>query len=228
MTESPGNFISLLVKYCSFLIDQVELLNVLSELNERWEPMAESEELQLQWAIDSLAKDEFFSQMTVEDQQRIIREAIDFGAHIAEKTREKLGVPLGAESVRQMLVSLGCGVRVDDASDLPGPMSEYEEDLVAARFYTLRVRRRAASAIERGEWNAGWYELYAQCIARELVHHVENTGSGKASHHIRLRTRLMGLLPVSRPVETAREIACLVFVKDFLGLPEVPLLMRDA
>ena len=189
--------------------------------------MTDRDELQLQWAMPLLEKDELFAQMTPEDRLRIIRESIDFGTHIAEKTREKLGIPTGAESVREMLVSLGCGVRVDDEKELPGPMSEYEEDLLAARFYTLRVRQRAAQAAERGEWTSGWYELYAQCIARELFHHVENAGSGKASHHVRFKNRLLGLLPVSRPVEASREIACLVFVRDFLGLPEIPLLMRD-
>jgi len=189
--------------------------------------MAGTEELQFQWALDSLMKDAFFPRMTMEDRRRIIGEAIKFGAHLAEKTREKLGIPTGAESIRHMLVSLGCGVRVDEVSKLPGPMSEYEDDLLSARFYTLRVRQRAVEATERGEWSTGWYELYAQCLAREFFHHVENALSGKASHHVRLRDRLLGILPVSRPVEAAREIACLVFVQDFLALPEVPLLMRD-
>ncbi len=190
--------------------------------------MVETGEYRRQWAMESLMQDEFFPRMTEEDCRRIIQEAIEFGAHIAQKTCEKLGTSSDADSIREMLVSLGCGVRIDDVSDLPGPMSEYEEDLLVARFYTLRVRHRAADAIERGEWSTGWYELYAQCVAKELFHHVENTLSGKASHHIRFPDRLLGLVPISRPVEAAREIACLVFVRDFLELPDVPMLMRDA
>lgn len=183
---------------------------------------------ELQWATELLQKDALFRKMTEEDRQRVIREAIAFGAHLAEKTREKLGIPAGAESVRQKLVSLGCAVRVDEESPLPGPMSEYADDLLAARFYTLRIRQVAAEALERGEWDKGWFELYAQCIARELFHHVENTLSGKTSHHVRFREKLLGILPVSRPVEAAEQVACLVFVRDFLDLPELPLLLRDA
>ncbi|NMC32492.1 MAG: hypothetical protein GYA36_08555 [Veillonellaceae bacterium] len=190
--------------------------------------MAVTEELQLQWARDILAGDEFFSRMTERDQVRIIQESIEFGIHIAEKTREKLGTPTGAEAIREMLVSLGCGVRVDETSDSSGPMSEYAEDLLAARFYTRRIRQRAAEYADRGQWDHGWFDLYAQCIARELFHHVENTLSGKTSHHVRFRDRLFGLLPVSRPVETTRTIACLTFVKHFLDLPEIPGLIRDA
>lgn len=180
------------------------------------------------WAMESLMQDEFFPRMKEEDCRRIIQEAIDFGAHIAQKTREKLGSSSDADSIREMLVSLGCSVRIDEVSELPGTMSEYEEDLLVARFYTLRVRQRAAEAIEREEWSTGWYELYAQCVARELFHHVENTLSGKASHHIRFPDRFLGIFPISRPVEAAREIACLVFVRDFLELADVPMMMRDA
>ena len=36
-----------------------------------------------QWAMEILAKDEFFVQMTKTDQERIISEAIEFGAHLA-------------------------------------------------------------------------------------------------------------------------------------------------
>ena len=189
--------------------------------------MTETEDLQLQWARESLARDGLYSRMPEKERLRIINEAIQFGVHIAEKTREKLGTPKGADSIREMLVSLWCGVRVDETSEPPGPMSEYMEDLLAARFYTRRIRSRAAECAERGEWNSGWYELYAQCIARELFRHVENTLSGKASHHIRFKERWLGLLPVSRPVETSREIACLAFVKSFLELPMIPGLLRD-
>ena len=180
-----------------------------------------------QWAMNSLKKDEFFAQISQQDRTRIIDESIDFGTHLAEKIREKISVPAGVESIRKMLVTLGCGVRVDDESGLPGPMSEYEEDLLAARFFTLRIRQRALAAADRGEWRSGWCELYEQCLAWELFHHVENTISGKASHHVRFKERLLGMVPVSRPVETSREIAGLVFVRDFLGLTGIPLLMRD-
>ena len=43
-------------------------------------------EQETQWAMEILAKDEFFAQMTKTDQERIIAEAIDFGTHLAEKT----------------------------------------------------------------------------------------------------------------------------------------------
>lgn len=189
--------------------------------------MAEDKFLSAQWTLDSLAKDEFFTQISEQDKSRIIKEAADFGAHLAEKIREKMGLPAGVESIRKNLMTLGCGVRTDDETGPPGPMSVYEDDLLAARFFTLRIRKRAEAAAERGEWSAGWYELYEQCLARELFHHVENTISGKASHHIRIKERLLGLLPVSRPVETSREIAGLIFVRDYLALKEIPLLMRD-
>jgi hypothetical protein len=189
--------------------------------------MAENEFSSDQWMLESLAIDEFFVQLSEQDKSRIIKEAVDFGAHLAEKIREKMGLPDGVESIRKSLMTLGCGVRIDDETGPPGPMSVYEDDLLAARFFTLRIRRRAEEADERGEWSSGWNELYEQCLARELFHHVENTISGKASHHIRFKERLLGLLPVSRPVETSRQIAGLIFVKDYLGLTEIPLLMRD-
>ena len=189
--------------------------------------MAEIRATLPQWAMDSLTKDDFFPQMTVPDQHRIVGDAIKFGAHLAEKTREKLGVPSGADSMIEMLGSLGCVVRFDEKSGLPGPMSLYEEDLSAALFFLRRIRDRASEALELGKWDTGWYELYAQCVARELFHHVEHTLSGKCSHHIRFQTRFLWVLPVSRPVEASREIACLVFVRDFLGLPDIPLMMRD-
>ena len=112
------------------------------------------------WAMEILAKDDLFSQMTLKDQRRIIAESADFGAHLAEKTREKVGIPAGADSIRKMLVSLGCGVRVDEENGLPGPMSEYAEDLLTARFFTVRIRQQAAAAADKGEWSSGWYELY--------------------------------------------------------------------
>ena len=46
--------------------------------------------------------------------------------------------------------------------------------------------------------------------------------------HIRFNDRFLDLFPVSRPVEAAREIACVIFVQYFLQLPDLPLLMRDA
>ena len=180
------------------------------------------------WAMEILAKDEFFAQMTKPDQERIIAEAIEFGSHLAEKTRDRLGVPAGVESISGMLSGLGSGVRTDDVTDTAGPMSEYAEDLLMSRFFTLRIRQRAAAAADRGEWNSGWYALYEQCLARELFHHVENTISGKASHHIRFKERWLGLVPVSRPVEAAGDIASLVFIRDFLNLDSIPFLMRDA
>ena len=178
------------------------------------------------WAMEILAKDDLFSQMTLKDQRRIIAESADFGAHLAEKTREKVGIPAGADSIRKMLVSLGCGVRVDEENGLPGPMSEYAEDLLTARFFTVRIRQQAAAAADKGEWSSGWYELYEQCLSREIFHHVENTLSGKASHHVRFKAKLLGLLPVSRPVETAGRIAVMVFVRDFLGLGSIPTLLQ--
>ena len=190
--------------------------------------MATRDAAELLWARQLLAKDEFFAQMTPQDQDRIINESVDFGAHLAEKTRERLGVPAGVESISRMLSGLGANVRIDEENGPPGPLSEYENDLLLARFFTLRIRRRAADAVERGEWNSGWYELYEQCLARELFHHVENTISGKASHHVRFKDKLLGIVPVSRPVETACEVAELVFVRDFLQLKSLPLLMRDS
>ena len=185
-------------------------------------------ENETQWAMEILAKDEFFAQMTKTDQERIIAEAIEFGTHLAEKTRDRLGIPTGVDSISGMLSGLGSGVRIDDVTETAGPMSEYAEDLLMARFFTLRIRQRAAAAADRGEWNSGWYALYEQCLARELFHHVENTISGKASHHIRFKERWLGLVPVSRPVETAGDIASLVFIRDFLNLDSIPFLMRDA
>lgn len=190
--------------------------------------MTIQDETELLWAAQLLAKDEFFARMTAQDQSRIINESVDFGVHLAEKTRERLGVPDGVESISLMLSGLGANVRVDEENGPPGPMSEYEEDLLLARFFTQRIRQRAASAAERGEWSSGWYELYEQCLARELFRHVENTISGKASHHIRFKEKVLGLLPVSRPVETACDIARLIFVRDFLQLKSLPLLMLDA
>ncbi len=190
--------------------------------------MADQGEAGLLWAGQLLAKDEFFFRMTPQEQSRIITEAVDFGLHLAEKTRERLGAPAGVESISQMLSGLGANVRIDEENGPPGPMSEYEEDLLLARFFTQRIRRRAADAAEQGEWNSGWYELYEQCLARELFRHVENTISGKASHHIRFKDKVLGLVPVSRPVEAARQIAGLVFVRDFLQLKSLPLLMLDA
>lgn len=190
--------------------------------------MTEIEELKVQWAMNSLMKDEFFAKMAEKDCCRIIVEATKFGTHLAEKAREQLGAPVGADSIRDMLETLGCVVRIDEKSGLPGPMSMYEEDLSAALFFKRRIRDTACTAIEQKEWTTGWYDLYAQCLARELFHHMEHTLSGKASHHIRFQDRFLGLVPISRPVETARKIACLVFVREFLGLSEVPLMMRDA
>ena len=181
----------------------------------------------LLWARQLLAKDEFYAQMSPQEQERIIQEAVDFGSHLAEKTRERLGAPAGVESISRMLSGLGAGVRIDETNGLPGPMAEYAEDLLMARFYTQRIRQRAVEAAERGEWSSGWYELYEQCLARELFRHVENTISGKASHHIRFKDKVLGVLPVSRPVETTRQIAGLVFVRDFLQLTSLPLLMLD-
>lgn len=191
--------------------------------------MAETEgrHLQFQWAMKLLMKDDFFARMPVEDRSRIIGEAIKFGAHLAGKAREELGAPSGADSISQMLASLGCIIRIDEKSGLPGSLSRYEDDMSAALFFVRRIRDATSAATERGEWAAGWYELYELCIARELFHHMENTLSGKASHHVRFKDRFLGLFPVSRPVEAAREIACVVFVQDFLGLPEAPLMMRD-
>ena len=102
--------------------------------------MAATEEINHQWAMELLMKDEWFSRMAVEDHRRIIGEAIKFGTHLAENTCEKLGVPSGAESICQMLASLGCVVRIDEKSGLPGPMSLYEEDLSAALFF-MRILR---------------------------------------------------------------------------------------
>ena len=56
---------------------------------------------------------------------------------------------------------------------------------------------------------------------------MENTLSGKASHHVRFKAKLLGLLPVSRPVEMAGMIAGMVFVRDFLGLGSIPLLLQE-
>ncbi len=190
--------------------------------------LVESDNSGVQWAVALLAKDEFFIQLSEQDCNRIINESIVFGAHLAEKIREKMGLPSGPESIRQKLMTLGCGVRVDDETGPPGPLSEYEEDLLAARFFTFRIRRRAEEAVEHGEWSSGWYDLYEQCLARELFHHVENTISGKASHHIRFKERLLGIVPVSRPVEASRQIAGAVFVRDYLGLSTIPLLTREA
>ena len=190
--------------------------------------MAIQEEADLSWARQLLAKDEFFARMTAQDQSRIINESVDFGVHLAEKTRERLGVPAGVESISRMLSGLGANVRIDEENGPPGPMSEYEEDLLLARFFTQRIRLRANNAAERGEWHTGWYELYEQCLARELFRHVENTISGKASHHIRFKDKVLGLVPVSRPVETACDIARLIFVRDFLQLNSLPLLILDA
>ena len=189
--------------------------------------MAEGEELQLQWAMASLSGEKLFQRMTEKDRCRIVSEAIKFGAHLAEKAREQLGVPTGPDSIRAMLETLGCVVRTDEKSGLPGPISQYEEDLSAALFFTRRIRDTACKVIEQNECAKGWYELYAQCLARELFHHMEHTLSGKASLHIRFRDHFLGLVPVMRPVETAREIACLIFVRDFLTLTEVPLFLRD-
>lgn len=190
--------------------------------------MATRDETELLWALQLLAKDEFFAQMTTQDQHRIINESIDFGSHLADKTRMKLGDPKGVDSIRSTLSGLGAAIRIDEENGPPGPMSEYEEDLLLARFFTQRIRWRAADAAERGEWSNGWYELYEQCLARELFRHVENTISGKASHHIRFKDKLLGLLPVSRPVEAACEIASMVFIRDFLQLESLPILMLEA
>ena len=65
--------------------------------------MAIQEEADLSWARQLLAKDEFFARMTAQDQSRIINESVDFGVHLAEKTRERLGVPAGVESISRML-----------------------------------------------------------------------------------------------------------------------------
>lgn len=187
--------------------------------------MGGHEMTEMKWAVELLAKEKFFTQLTAPEKNRMIREAIDFGIHLAEKVREKIGPPEGVESIRQILVSLGCGFRVDDEIDLPGPMSEYEEDLLAARFFTRRIRSRALQAAERDQWHDGWYKLYEQCLTRELFHHVENTISGKASHHIRFKRKWLGFFPVSQPVEGSRMIAALIFIKEFLGLEAIPILM---
>lgn len=189
--------------------------------------MTAEKALQDQWAMNVLSKDKLFARMAERDHRLVISEAEKFGAHLAEKAREEFGVPGGPESIRGMLETLGCVVRIDEKSGLPGPMSQYEEDLSAALFFIRRIRDTACRAIEQCEWNSGWYDLYAQCLARELFHHMEHTLSGKASHHIQFKERLFGLLPVSRPVESAREIACLVFVKHLLDLPGIPALMCD-
>ena len=115
--------------------------------------MAIQEEADLSWARQLLAKDEFFARMTAQDQSRIINESVDFGVHLAEKTRERLGVPAGVESISRMLSGLGANVRIDEENGPPGPMSEYEEDLLLARFFTQRIRLRANDAAERGEWH---------------------------------------------------------------------------
>ena len=47
--------------------------------------MTETEDLQLQWARESLARDGLYSRMPEKEQLRIINEAIQFGVHIAEK-----------------------------------------------------------------------------------------------------------------------------------------------
>ena len=189
--------------------------------------MKQNNDLQLQWAEKILAKDKFYSKMQPEEHQRIIREAIRFGAHLAEKTQEQFGVPSGPEAIQEILKILGCIIRINEKSGLGGALSCYEEELSAALFFVRRIRETALAAIEKGEWHSGWYELYAQCTARELFHHLEHALSGKASQHIRFKTKFLGLIPVSHPVETAGKIACLVFVRDFLALQEVPLLMHD-
>ena len=71
--------------------------------------MTETEDLQLQWARESLARDGLYSRMPEKEQLRIIDEAIQFGVHIAEKTREKLGTPKGADSIREMESPYGKG-----------------------------------------------------------------------------------------------------------------------
>lgn len=185
-------------------------------------------EEQEQWAITLLSKDKSFARMTESDRRRIMSEAEKFGSHLAEKARAELGVPQGSDSIRSMLETLGCVVRLDEKSGLPGPMSQYEEDLSAALFFTRRIRDTACKASEQCEWSSGWYDLFAQCLAKELFHHIEHTMSGKASHHIRIQDRFLGLIPVSRPVEVAREIACLIFVKQFLDLPAIPGLISNA
>jgi hypothetical protein len=190
--------------------------------------MAKVEDIQHKWAMASLAKDELFARMPEPDRCRIILEAINFGSHLAKRAREQLVIPFGPEAISEMLEALGCVVRIDEKSGLPGPMSEYEEELGAALFFLRRIRETASKAIEENKWTKGWYDLYAQCLARELFHHMEHTLSGKASHHIRFGDRFLGLVSVSRPVETAREIACLVFVRDLMGLNEIPLMMRYA
>lgn len=184
-----------------------------------------NEKAEYSWAEDLLATEKFFNQLLDGEKQRILNEAVDFGSHLAEKVRERIGSPDGTESIRKMLISLGCGLRIDDEVDLPGPMSEYEEDLLAARFFTRRIRTRAEQAAERDEWHAGWLELFEQCLARELFHHVENTISGKASHHIRIKRNIWGVFPASEPVESSRIIAGIVFVKEFLNLKTIPVLM---
>jgi hypothetical protein len=179
------------------------------------------------WAQVLLEADPLFSKMAAAMQEDVVKQSVQFGKHIGEKTREKLGEPGNAESIRLKLVSLGCGVRVDDENDQSGPMSIYEEDLLTAKFFTFRIRRRAFQKAEQALWNSGWYELYSQCVAREMFRHIENTLSGKVSHHVRLKERLWGLFPVTRPVETSRDIANIAFIQTFLSLDEPPLLMLE-
>lgn len=172
----------------------------------------------LPWELRELAKSVHYANMSCEFKKFAVEHAKGIGSVTADGIRKVYGAISSKEELTDIIQLFGARVYLNNNTDAPDRLSEYDEEKKLIICYNRQIDRIQSD--KQPVFQP--VSLLALCLAHELFHHLEAVKIGKVSDQVKISYKIFGFLRFHRRIEATREIAAHAFVMRLFNLTTSP------